>query len=156
MQPDSVNSLIFPQDPLSVKNNMCLIGAVRTYISEGQKGPIASWVTPSEIETHNKIFDPSSGGGGYGPPLNWYKAEIANLNTPDDGAVPEERYHIQQPTLLVTCTYDYIAVPKMQEDGMKPYVKDLTVKELPSGHFVQSEKADEVNEVLKAFFEAGV
>ena len=37
---------------------------------------------------------------------------------------------------------------------MKPYAKDLTVKEIASGHFVQQEKAREANETLKAFIEA--
>ena len=152
-QPDSLNALLFAQDPKFMSDHMSPIGAMRTYIEKGQKGPIGSWVTPEEVETWHKIFDPSK--GGCGPPLNWYKAQIANLNSQDEFAVPEERYHIEQPALLITCSYDYIAVPKMQVGGMEPFVKNLTVKEIASGHFVQSEKADEVNKTLEAFIEGG-
>ena len=146
-----MTSLLFPADPTSFKQNLCLPNAARTYITSGTTQPLASWIHPSEISIYNEIFSPSN--GGYGPPLNWYKAQIANLNTADEAEVPEEKYHIQAPALLVTCARDYIAVPKMQEGLMRPWVKDLLVKEMDSGHFVQAEKADEVNKALEEFIE---
>jgi len=150
-KPASMTSLLFPADPTSFKENLCLPNAARAYITSGTTQPLASWITPSEISTYNEIFAPEN--GGYGPPTNWYKAQIANLNTADEAEVPEERYHIQVPALLVTCAKDYIAVPKMQEGLMRPWVEDLVVKELDSGHFVQAEKADEVNKALEEFIE---
>ena len=36
---------------------------------------------------------------------------------------------------------------------MRPWVKDLLVKEMDSGHFVQAEKANEVNKTLEEFIE---
>jgi soluble epoxide hydrolase/lipid-phosphate phosphatase len=144
-----VNSLLFAADPTFVKDKMCYIGASRTYFEEGQTGPIASWITPDEIAIHEKIFSPSN--GGYGPPLNWYKAQIANLNTPDEDGIEEAKHHLQQPTLLVTCSKDYIAVPAMQEMTMKPCVENLTVKEIDAGHRVQAEKPEELNKTLETF-----
>ena len=146
-----MNSLFFPADPDSAKETMCPPGATRDYITSGKTQPLASWISPQEISNYNEIFAPEN--GGYGPSLNWYKAQIANLNTIDDAEVPEERYHLQVPALLVTCTKDYIAVPMMQEGLMRPWVKDLVVKEIDSGHFVQVEKADEVNKTLEEFIE---
>lgn len=128
---------------------MCLYGTTRSYFEEAKTGPIASWVIPEEIEEHDQIFDPKK--GGYGPPLNWYKAQIANLNTPDEVELPKDHLHIQQPTLLVAAKLDAVAVPVMQEGGMRPFVKDLTVKEIDSGHWVQADKAEEFNKTLEAF-----
>lgn len=125
------------------------LGACRTCFTSGKTSPLASWVTTPELETQDEIFAP--GNGGYGPALNWYKAQIANLNTPDDEGVSEDDRHVKQPTLLVTCGLDYIGVPALQEGGMRPWVKDLKVVELESGHWVQIEKADEVNEILENF-----
>ena len=150
-QPDSLDSLIFAKDPKFMSDNMCPIGAMRSFFEQGKTCPLASWVTPEELKTWHKIIDPSK--GGCGPPTNWYKAQIANLNSQDEFALSEEALEIEQPTLLITCTHDYIAVPKMQVEAMEPLVRDLTVKEIASGHFVLSEKADEVNKTLEAFFE---
>ena len=131
---------------------MLSLGACRSYVSTGKTAPIAPWASAEEISTYEKILSPSN--GGYGPTLNWYKTQIANLNTPDEIPVAEEQKHIQQPTLLVTCKLDPIAVPQLQIDGMKPWVKDLTVKEIESGHWVTLEKPDELNETLRQFIEA--
>ena len=98
-----------------------------------------------------EIFSPSN--GGFGPSLNWYKAQIANLNRPDEEDISEERKMIEKPTLLVTCAFDGIMPPQMQVEGMRPFCKDLKVKAFESGHFVQLEKADELNKSLETFIE---
>ena len=146
-----MKSLLYAKDPNFMKDNMCYIGAVRKYFDEGKTGPLASWATQDEIKTHEKIFDPSN--GGYGPCLNWYRAAIRHFNDQDDAAIKEADYIIKQPTLLLTCSRDPIGVPAIQEMTMKPFVENLTVESLDSGHFVQKEKADEVNKILEAFIE---
>ena len=76
---------------------------------------------------------------------------MANLNTPDDSKLAVDHIHIQQPTLLVTCALDPIGAPAMQEAGTRPYVRNLTIKELGCGHWPQAEKIDELNQTLEAF-----
>lgn len=76
-----------------------------------------------------------------------------HVNAKDEAAVPHERQQIHKPALLVLCTKDYVAIPATQEEGMRPFAKDMEVESLESGHWVQLEKADEVNEILKKFFE---
>lgn len=78
---------------------------------------------------------------------------MANLNTEDEAGIPPERFHIQQPTLLITCSQDPLAIAAMQEGAMRPFVKNLQVETVDTGHWLQLEKADEVNGFLKAFFE---
>lgn len=145
-----MRSLMYAASPTFMKENMCSVSACRTYFTTGKTGPIADWATHTEYTTHEKIFSQ----GGYGPSLNWYKAQMANLNADDEKDVTEEQKQIKQPTLLVTAKHDAIAVPQMQVDGTKPFAKDLTVVEIDAGHFVQIEKPEETNKALEEFVRA--
>ena len=81
-----------------MKNTMCPIGACRSYF---EKAPatcaIADWVDEGEIEIYEKIMNE----GGYAATLNWYKAQMANLNTPDEAEIVEEDKQDKVPALLV-------------------------------------------------------
>ena len=100
---------------------------------------------------HKKIFAKEQ--GGYGPALNWYKCQIANLNTPDEAQVPKDDWYLKSPTLLIKCKHDPVGVPRVQEMGMRPWIKDelLEVVEIDSGHFCLLEKPRETNEALERF-----
>ena len=78
---------------------------------------------------------------------------LANVNVADDATIPEENYHVKKPTLFIACAKDYVAVPQMQEAGMKPWVKDLRIVLIDSAHFVQLERREEVNRALEDFFD---
>ncbi|CAL8579872.1 hypothetical protein XPA_005602 [Xanthoria parietina] len=133
------------------KDNLCYLGAARKYYTTGTPGPIAPWITDHEIAMHKRIF--SKEHGGYGPPLNWYKCEIANLNVPDEATVSKENYYLKVPSLLMLCKYDPIGVPAVQEPGMTPWIEEglLTVVEIESGHWCLLEKPRETNEALERF-----
>lgn len=145
------DTICYCADPANLKQNLALYGAARAWFEERKTAPMAPYVSAEEIETHDRIF--AADMGGYGPSLNWYKAQIANLNTPDEASLAKERLYIQAPTLLVTCTLDYVGVPAVQEQNTRPWVENLQVKELATGHWVQLEKPDELNKVLKDFIE---
>ena len=138
-------------DPETLKKHFALYGAARAWFEERKTKSIASYLSAEEVETHDRIFAAEQ--GGYGPPLNWYKAQIANLNTSDEASLAPEQLHIQAPTLLVTCTSDYVGVPAIQEQNTRPWFKYLQVKEVATGHWLQLEKPDEVNKILKDFIE---
>lgn len=134
-----------------MKEVLCNIDATRSWFAEGKSAPLASWISDEEFQTHKKIFNPSN--GGLGPPLKWYKAQVANLNTQDESTILPENLNVQQRSLLITCSKDYIAVPAMQEEVMRPYVKNLKVETVETGHWLQLEKPGEVNAILQSFFE---
>ena len=138
-----------------LKDKLCPLGAAREYFTSGTPGPIANWVTGDEIAMHKKIFSKEQ--GGYGPPLNWYKCQIANLNTPDEAQVPKDDWYLKSPTLLIKCKDDPVGVPAVQEMGMRPWIKDdlLEVVEIDSGHWCQLEKPRETNEALERFIVNG-
>ena len=112
-QAKCTNAICYSADPLTFKNHLAFPGAARAWFEGRKTGPVASWMSSEDLEMHNKIF--ATENGGYGPPLNWYKAQIANLNTPDEALLTPERTQIHAPTLLVTCSLDYVGVPTIQE-----------------------------------------
>ncbi|KAL8851723.1 MAG: hypothetical protein Q9221_003333 [Calogaya cf. arnoldii] len=112
---DHTIAVCYPSRYDFIKENFCYLGATRKYYTSGTSGdtePVAPWFADHEIEMHKKIFSKEQ--GGYGPPLMWYKCEIANLNTADEANVPKEDYYLKVPTLLITCKYDPIGVPGVQ------------------------------------------
>ena len=76
---------------------------------------------------------------------------LANVNHSDDVAIPAVNHHISKPALYVACRNDFVAVPRLQEEGMRPWVKDLKVVEMDCAHWVQLQKREELNKVLEAF-----
>ena len=78
---------------------------------------------------------------------------LSNVNLSDDATIPAKNYHISKPALFIACKKDYVAVPTLQEKGMRPWVKDMRVKELDSAHWVQLQRREEVNRALQEFFD---
>ena len=68
--------------------------------------------------------------------------------------IPHTRANITKPVLLLTAAKDPIGTPARAEAGTRPYAPDLRVRQIDSGHFMMLEKADEVNEAMRAFFES--
>ena len=136
---------------MTFKHNLAPIGAARKWFEEDNVGPIASWMSPEDVKTREKIF--AAEAGGYGPPLNWYKCHMANLNSEDDASIPADRLKIEQPTLLITCGNDPVGIPVLAVEGTKPFVQMLEIKQVDTGHWLQLEKPDEVNHILKDFLE---
>ncbi|KAL9043787.1 MAG: hypothetical protein Q9214_003035 [Letrouitia sp. 1 TL-2023] len=149
--PDVTESLYWPEDPLLWKDHLCAIGGMRKWFDEKRVGKKAPWIADEDFALHRKIF--SAGNGGYTGGLNWYNVQIANLNTPDDDTIPKERYYVEQPALLVTCSLDMVGVPSLQMADTETYVKNLQVKNLECSHWLMLEKRDETNRTLKDFFE---
>lgn len=145
------SSLWYCPDPAILKHHLCNTSQMRSWFVEGKAAPLPPWITSEEIETHRRIL--SKKNGGFGPPLNWYKAQMGNFNTADEAEIHPERFNVHQRTLLITCAKDVLAIPAMQEGATRPFVKDLKVEKVETGHWLQLEKPEEVNEILKTFFE---
>ncbi|KAL8949187.1 MAG: hypothetical protein Q9222_004682 [Ikaeria aurantiellina] len=152
--PASSTSIIYPHDPEVYLSHLCPVGALRRFYQNGTTLPRPVWITAEELSTHSEIFSPAN--GGYGGALNWYKSCMANVNAADEDAIPKEKWQITKPVLLVSCTRDHVAIPELQEETMSGFVASeggLEIKKLDAGHWVMLEKKDEVNEILRNFFE---
>jgi soluble epoxide hydrolase / lipid-phosphate phosphatase len=133
-------------------------------------------MTPFQDIAHFKrVF--SIENGGFGPGINWYRAQLQNINEADEkgtmplqiapfggcctihgshnAVIPESNQQLTHPTLLLTGSKNFISSAAQFAEQMKPFVGDFEAKALDSGHWIQLEKAQEVNEILEWFFKSG-
>lgn len=88
----------------------------------------------------------------FSPALNWYRSAMSGLNLPDETtASPPLEPTLHIPVLYVESSQDPISGGERAIQGMQALIPDLTVKKVASGHWVQLEKADEVNIILEEF-----
>ena len=113
---------MYSAEPTRWRQNLAPTGATRSWLEEAKTGPTASWVSSEEPAIHDRIFAPSN--GEYGPAMIRYKAQIANVNGEDKSRLTSGEPHMQQPTLLVTCSKDPIVIAGMQEQTTKQYAKN--------------------------------
>ncbi|KAG4430757.1 hypothetical protein IFR05_013758 [Cadophora sp. M221] len=142
---ESAQSLFHSTDAELGKTYMGARGGFRKWLGEGKVAEREEWLSSEEIEHDLKLFSPDN--GGYGAAINWYRAQLQNINAADEKEIPEGNYILQQPTLLITTT-NFISASADFENQMKPYAPKLEVAKLESGHWVMLERKDEVNEIL--------
>jgi soluble epoxide hydrolase / lipid-phosphate phosphatase len=66
--------------------------------------------------------------------------------------IPTSAYTLTHPTLLIAST-NFITATVNFPEQMRPHVPDLKVEKVNGGHWLQLEKADEVNKILDKFVE---
>lgn len=76
-----------------------------------------------------------------------YKSVIKGDDSAHIAALPEDRKHVDIPTLLILAQKDYIASPEFQKQGTV-WLKKTKIEELPCGHWAQLEMPEEVNSLL--------
>jgi len=67
--------------------------------------------------------------------------------------IPTTAHTLTHPTLLIASTGYFITVTVNFPKLMRPLVPDLKVENVNGGHWLQLEKADEVNKTLEEFIE---
>lgn len=66
-------------------------------------------------------------------------------------SLTDAQKHVSVPVKLIGATKDPIARPDIQFEAMRLYVPDLTVEELPTGHWGQLERPNDMVESLRRF-----
>ncbi len=95
-------------------------------------------MSEAELQVFKDAFALSGFTGG----INWYRNFSRNWEI-----VGDYEQHIHQPTLMIYGTYDM--VPKSPD--LANVVSDLTVAELPCGHWIQQERPAETNDIMLAW-----
>ncbi len=127
------------------------IGPLANYLTEtvswsGASDSILKLTISKEKETHRSIFQDN-----YGPATNWHHAYMGNLNEEDERASNLDPT-LGHPVLMITASRDIVATAAMMERGIRKFSKDVRVKELDTGHWVQLEGRDDVNKYLEEFY----
>lgn len=97
-------------------------------------------MSPDEKAIKDKII-----AGNYQGPTNWYRILTSGLG------VEEEIQDRVDPNIHCRTLFLVGAAESAAPPEVSPFAKDYTSKRVPSGHFVQLEAKDEVNEILEAF-----
>ncbi|KAH9916902.1 Alpha/Beta hydrolase protein [Fomitopsis serialis] len=146
---ESTLGIIHPADPATWKEDLCVPGAAKAALLADKRTPIASYVTP-EVKQHLTDMIVKDGLGGA---LNWYKVILSGLAAEDDKGIPQERLPLPLPVLYIGGKQDCVNPSALALRTSTQLCSDLTVKELDTGHWLQLEAPDEVNETLKEWVE---
>jgi len=144
---NSFYSVCYCEDPDLWKVHMAPLGALEAFATSGKTLKTASWA-PDKATYHKTMRDD------FGPAMNWYRAAIRGLNKEDEQtalAAGEIDAKLHLPVLMISAARDPIAGGARAVEGMRAVVDNLKVETLPTGHWVQLEKADEVNRLLEDF-----
>jgi soluble epoxide hydrolase/lipid-phosphate phosphatase len=104
----------------------------------------ATLLSIQEKAIHEKIFQ-----GDYGPAMNWYKVTLQNCNEPDEIGLDPKLTH---PVLMVNASKDVVGIPVTPQQ-FAPFSTDVEFAMVDTGHWVQLEATQQVNEILEGFFE---
>lgn len=66
-------------------------------------------------------------------------------------AIPEERYKLTHPVLMVTTLQDNICLSTIAKAVTSATCTNATVRELDTGHWAMLEKPDELNTVIDEY-----
>ncbi|KAJ5183872.1 hypothetical protein N7492_001488 [Penicillium capsulatum] len=143
---DSFFSLFYPADHELWNDHLGPTGAVESWLQADRQGEKAPFITDEERAIHHAIMR-----GQHGPALMWYRMLAWNLNEKDEvdaNLSPK----IACPVLMVFSAPTASQFPTGVQSN--DFADDLTVRGVStSGHWLQLEARDEVNTILKGFFE---
>lgn len=147
---ESVESLFFATDNEIGKKYKGALGGFRTWLTEGKTADLPAYLTSEDHKHYQHAFSVEK--GGYGPGINWYRASLRNINEEDEQKIPTSAHTLTHPTLLIASS-NFITAAVNFPEQMRPHVPDLKVEKVNGGHWLQLEKADEVNQILDKFVE---
>ncbi|KAF2710114.1 alpha/beta-hydrolase [Pleomassaria siparia CBS 279.74] len=146
---DSFFSLAYASEALT-ESDFLPPGRLEAWVRADRRAPLPSWATEEYVETRRRIFaEPAS----YQGPTNWYRSRFRDYLGMD-----EEKEEIGEGKIKIDCPVLYVsrkednALLKMVGMGMSGVAETVVCKELSgSGHWVQLEVSDEVNQALEEF-----
>ncbi|KAK9426957.1 Alpha/Beta hydrolase protein [Lipomyces doorenjongii] len=148
---ESVESLYFTTNNEIEKKYKGAPGGLRTWLTEGKTVDLPAYLTSEDHKHYQHAFSVEK--GGYAAAANWYRASLHNINEEDEKKIPTSARTLTHPTLLIASTGYFITVTINYPEQMRPLVPDLRVENVDGGHWLQLEKADEVNRILEEFME---
>ncbi|KAL4990618.1 Alpha/Beta hydrolase protein [Aspergillus falconensis] len=145
--PDSFFTLFYPQDPELWVEHVGPAGAMERWLLQDQKAPQPAYISEEERKIHQDIMRDS-----HGPCLNWYHALVKNINEQDELEAAIDPA-LSMPVLMVCPRPTKLELPGVEEQ-MRQVASDLTFRRVSTaGHWLQLEARDEINNLLKGFYE---
>ena len=138
------DSLLYAKDPEAWKEHLGAEGGLKKFLDSGEVLPVADWISPEELEMHNRILK-----NAYDGVFNWYKAGILLGASEEDKQRTAEGKKILVPTLLLVAEKDYAIVPDFQIQMTQASATDLRVERFQTSHWIMLEERDAVEKLLE-------
>jgi len=136
---DSFIDIIFPNDTTLWKTNFILLGKLRDWLINKNRTNRASYLTDTDYAIIRQYLSE-----GMQPKLNWYKALIENNDWNDEKDLDPV---IKKPFLYLGGTKDPVSIIAAYQEP-NPYIQDLEIIPLNTGHWVMEEDPHGVNECI--------
>ncbi|TCD71230.1 hypothetical protein EIP91_011708 [Steccherinum ochraceum] len=145
---DSFLSLLFSDDPSHWRTDMGPRGKFKEWVEHDRRSPLLSAMSLEDIERLSLVRK-----NGLAGPLNWYRTHTTNVTADDNKLIPPDHYAIQTPVLFVGCKRDAICVFSRELPPTQQFCKNLTVKEIDTGHWVLRENPEGLTQILLEWVE---
>ena len=133
---DSFIDLLFASNSTLAKTDLAPVGKVRQWLTSGKRTNRSSYMTQQDYDTvHSYLV------AGMQPKLNWFKALIANVDWEYEKSLNAT---VRRPVLFIEGSRDYIGIVGAA-GRQKPYIPDLKLVALDTGHWVMEEAPAQVN-----------
>ncbi|KAG6911058.1 hypothetical protein DXG01_004572 [Tephrocybe rancida] len=147
---DSFYSLMLTEDPKLWAAHLAPSGAVKAWVEGNNKTTFASYISEEEREKQKEELLR----GGLAGPVSWYKVRVFDLDGEDSQDIAPENILIQKPVFLGAALQDYICLAPLQKAVVSQSVKGpLTIKDFNTGHWVQWQEKDKLNQELVQWVE---
>ncbi|KAI0644060.1 alpha/beta-hydrolase [Trametes meyenii] len=147
--PDSFLQLLYPNDPDAWLDHMVLPGTTSKCIDSDLKLGHPSYMTDEEYAVLRKELVTH----GLQSSLNWYHAQVQDVDLEDNLQIPEERWTVRPPSLQIIAVKDCICTPQRARTTMEKWGTVVEYREVPAGHWPHLECAEEVNAALVSWLQ---
>ncbi|KAI1788084.1 alpha/beta-hydrolase [Ganoderma leucocontextum] len=144
---DSFLDLTYPKDPETWKHWLGPLGKIEEWVSTNRRAERPDWFSEQEYAAAREGFLRN----GLQSPMNYYKTMVFDANIEDNKALPEGRNHIKKPALFVAATRDQVCRADVGKGSMAQWVPHAEIVELESGHWVQLEASEQLNQTLESW-----
>ncbi|PBK94936.1 alpha/beta-hydrolase [Armillaria gallica] len=141
---DSFYTLLFCEDPELWKEYMNPPGGLKKWVENNHTTKVGSFIT----EEDQRIQKEKMRNSGIEAAFCYYKAVTSNINAEDLRENPPKTIELTMPVFFGGASKDFVCRVDMNKEAVEQKCKDATIHIYNSGHWVQLQAKDELNQNL--------
>ncbi|KAH9481286.1 Epoxide hydrolase A [Psilocybe cubensis] len=143
---ESFSQLLYPKEsPACWLEWITVRGKTEEWMVNNKQPGRPSWLSDEEFDRLNSDVLKS----GIRSSLNWYKAQVGNIDLEDNKKIPVENYKLKSPSFLAASMRDPVSVPSMSIAILGQHCDQVKTVEFDAGHWVHVERSEEVNKAVE-------
>ncbi|EXM13829.1 Epoxide hydrolase-like [Fusarium oxysporum f. sp. vasinfectum] len=143
---DSAFTLTYTDTPEYMREHFSPVGRYKQWLLDGRIAPWTKYLEPDAKSIFKRI---TLFNGGFDGPVKSYKSLMRDINLSDEKVLKKKT--IDGPVLLLTATNDPVAIPDGQIKNTEPFAKNIRIKSINAGHFLQVEQPYQVSKQIQLF-----